>query len=101
MKINMGRKSLNEKPVHKEINTLLKIKEELLTFISANQLLKKNTIEYQNNNDIKLQYLCEAVQGMLFDIVHTQRKHSSFYTGKTPGNLLLHDRRKKELFSII
>jgi hypothetical protein len=34
-------KSLNEKPAHKEINTLLKIKEELSIFISSNQLLKK------------------------------------------------------------
>ncbi|OEG71027.1 hypothetical protein ATZ36_03215 [Candidatus Endomicrobiellum trichonymphae] len=59
-------KSLNEKPAHKEINTLLKIKEELSIFISSNQLLKKNTIEYQNNNDIKLQYLCGSNTGNTF-----------------------------------
>jgi hypothetical protein len=67
MKINMRRlriKFLNERPLYKEINNLLnKNKRRIVDFYFRQPVVEK----IQNNNDIKLQYLCEVVEG----IVHT------------------------------
>jgi len=42
----------------------------------------------------------EAIQGILFDTVHTQRKRSGFHTGKIPGNYCYATGEKRNYFQL-